>query len=148
MPLMSSGWGCRPPLIFFIKWVLLWHAFPTSVRSPLSVLLTVRPKSLADRSPTPTCCANHGFGNWWGGKVRARSLYLSDQVRQSPNAAPSGMRGCRGRCRSRLPRMRRLFSRTTVTAILVRRDPKILRRVSRILNKEGLHFANLFYIFE
>ncbi len=30
----------------------------------------------------------------------------------------------------------------------VRRDPKILRRVSRILIKEGLHFANLFYIFE
>jgi len=30
----------------------------------------------------------------------------------------------------------------------VRRDPKVLRRVSRILNKEGLHFANLFYIFE
>ncbi len=30
----------------------------------------------------------------------------------------------------------------------VRRDPKILRRVSRILKKEGLHFANLFYIFE
>ncbi len=30
----------------------------------------------------------------------------------------------------------------------VRRDPKILRRVSRILNKEGSHFANLFYIFE
>ncbi len=30
----------------------------------------------------------------------------------------------------------------------VRRDPKILIRVSRILNKEGLHFANLFYIFE
>jgi hypothetical protein len=30
----------------------------------------------------------------------------------------------------------------------VRRDPKVLRRVSRILVKEGLHFANLFYIFE
>ena len=30
----------------------------------------------------------------------------------------------------------------------VRRDPKVLRRVSWILNKEGLHFANLFYIFE
>jgi len=30
----------------------------------------------------------------------------------------------------------------------VRRDPKVLRRVSRILNKESLHFANLFYIFE
>jgi hypothetical protein len=30
----------------------------------------------------------------------------------------------------------------------VRRDPKVLRRVSRILIKEGLHFANLFYIFE
>ncbi len=29
-----------------------------------------------------------------------------------------------------------------------RRGPKVLRRVSRILNKEGLHFANLFYIFE
>jgi len=29
-----------------------------------------------------------------------------------------------------------------------RRDPEVLRRVSRILNKEGLHFANLFYIFE
>jgi hypothetical protein len=26
----------------------------------------------------------------------------------------------------------------------VRRDPKVLRRVSRILIKEGLHFANLF----
>jgi hypothetical protein len=33
-------------------------------------------------------------------------------------------------------------------AAAVRRDPKILRRVSWILNKEGLHFANLFYIFE
>jgi hypothetical protein len=32
--------------------------------------------------------------------------------------------------------------------ICVRRDPKVLRRVSWILNKEGLHFANLFYIFE
>ena len=32
--------------------------------------------------------------------------------------------------------------------INVRRDPKVLRRVSRILIKEGLHFANLFYIFE
>jgi len=31
---------------------------------------------------------------------------------------------------------------------VVRRDPKVLRSVSRILNKEGLHFANLFYIFE
>ncbi len=30
----------------------------------------------------------------------------------------------------------------------VRRDPKVLRRESWILNKEGLHFANLFYIFE
>jgi len=30
----------------------------------------------------------------------------------------------------------------------VKRDPKVLRRVSQILNKEGLHFANLFYIFE
>jgi hypothetical protein len=30
----------------------------------------------------------------------------------------------------------------------VRRDPKVLRRVSWILIKEGLHFANLFYIFE
>jgi hypothetical protein len=30
----------------------------------------------------------------------------------------------------------------------VRRDPKVLRRVSRILIKEGLHFANLIYIFE
>ena len=29
-----------------------------------------------------------------------------------------------------------------------RRDPKVLRRVSRFLNREGLHFANLFYIFE
>ena len=27
----------------------------------------------------------------------------------------------------------------------VRRDPKILRRVSQILIKEGLHFADLFY---
>ncbi len=35
-----------------------------------------------------------------------------------------------------------------ITLSDVRRDPKILRRVSRILNKEGLHFANLFYIFE
>jgi hypothetical protein len=26
--------------------------------------------------------------------------------------------------------------------------PKVLRRVSWILNKEGLHFANLYYIFE
>jgi hypothetical protein len=31
---------------------------------------------------------------------------------------------------------------------VVRRDPKVLRRVSWILNKEGLPFANLFYIFE
>jgi hypothetical protein len=31
---------------------------------------------------------------------------------------------------------------------LVRRDPKVLRRVSWILNKEGLHIANLFNIFE
>jgi len=30
----------------------------------------------------------------------------------------------------------------------VGRDPKVLRRVSRILIQEGLHFANLFYIFE
>ena len=30
----------------------------------------------------------------------------------------------------------------------VRMDPKVLRRVSRILIKKGLHFANLFYIFE
>ena len=30
----------------------------------------------------------------------------------------------------------------------VRTDPKVLRRVSQILHKEGLHFANLFYIFE
>jgi hypothetical protein len=29
-----------------------------------------------------------------------------------------------------------------------RRDHKVLRRVSRILIKEGLHFANIFYIFE
>jgi hypothetical protein len=35
-----------------------------------------------------------------------------------------------------------------VQVIVVRRDPKVLRRVSWILNKEGLHFANLFYIFE
>jgi len=27
-------------------------------------------------------------------------------------------------------------------------DHKVLRRVSRILIKEGLHFANLFYIFQ
>ncbi len=33
-------------------------------------------------------------------------------------------------------------------ALIVGRDPKVLRRVSRILIKEGLHFANLFYIFE
>jgi hypothetical protein len=31
---------------------------------------------------------------------------------------------------------------------VVRRDPKVLRRVSPILIKEGLHFTNLFYIFE
>jgi hypothetical protein len=31
---------------------------------------------------------------------------------------------------------------------VVMRDPKVLRRVSRILIKDGLHFANLFYIFE
>jgi len=30
----------------------------------------------------------------------------------------------------------------------VRRDPKALKEVSRILIKEGLHFANLFYIFQ
>jgi len=30
----------------------------------------------------------------------------------------------------------------------VRMDPKVLRRVSRILIKEGLHVAILFYIFE
>jgi len=33
-------------------------------------------------------------------------------------------------------------------SLTVRRNPKVLRRVSRILIKEGLHFANLFYIFE
>jgi len=32
--------------------------------------------------------------------------------------------------------------------LCVRMDPKVLRRVSRILIKKGLHFANLFYIFE
>ena len=32
--------------------------------------------------------------------------------------------------------------------VTVRRDPKVLRRVSQILIKEGLHFANPFYIFE
>ena len=36
------------------------------------------------------------------------------------------------------------FNRITA----VRRDPKVLRRVSRTLIKEGLHFANLFYIFD
>ena len=36
----------------------------------------------------------------------------------------------------------------TDTTVAVRRDPKVLRRVSWILNKEGLQFANLFYIFE
>jgi hypothetical protein len=35
-----------------------------------------------------------------------------------------------------------------VAAEVVRRDPKVLRRVSRILIKKGLHFANLFCIFE
>jgi len=36
----------------------------------------------------------------------------------------------------------------SLQALLVRMDPKVLRRVSRILIKKGLHFANLFYIFE
>ncbi len=31
---------------------------------------------------------------------------------------------------------------------VARRDPKVLRRVSRILIKKGLHVANLFYIFK
>ena len=36
----------------------------------------------------------------------------------------------------------------STTTLGVRRDPKVLRRVSWILNKEGLHIANLFNIFE
>jgi hypothetical protein len=32
--------------------------------------------------------------------------------------------------------------------VSVRRDPKVLRRVSQNLIKEGLHVANLFYVFE
>jgi hypothetical protein len=44
----------------------------------------------------------------------------------------------------------KLSRRDPLTGIVppVRRDPKLLRRVSQILIKEGLHFANLFYIFE
>ncbi len=43
------------------------------------------------------------------------------------------------------------FARCALECIMippVERDPKVLRRVSRILIKEGLHFANLFYTFE
>ncbi len=45
-------------------------------------------------------------------------------------------------------KMRTRFYKKNLLGYFVRRDPKVLRRVSRILNKEGLHFANLFYIFE
>ena len=39
-------------------------------------------------------------------------------------------------------------SPTTLSKEGVGRDSKVLRRVSRILIKEGLHFANLLHIFE
>ncbi len=51
---------------------------------------------------------------------------------------------CRGRHGFRLIPV----SKCQLRRRFVSRDPKVLRRVSRILIKEGLHFANRCYIFE
>ncbi len=48
----------KPTNFFFSYNVLLCYALLTSVRIPLSVLPTVRPKCFTGRSPM--CCANHG----------------------------------------------------------------------------------------
>jgi hypothetical protein len=89
------------------------------------------------KAPVRRCCRGLGDGKWgrrWWQACRGVVGMLVGWQQWDVTAAVVVAVGVQWHCWG--------------DGIAVRRDPKVLRRVSRILIKEALHFANLFYIFK